>query len=335
MFDWIAFLLCSAAILYAGAKLSRYGDVIAEKTGLGGTWIGVLLMASVTSLPELVTGISAVTYSPSPDIAVGSVTGSCVFNLLILGLLDVIEREKTLSARAHHGHIIAGGFGIALLCLVGISLFLGKRISPVGWIGWYSIIILAVYALAMRMIFVYEKRQIAGFIDERAAQAKYGGISLRSAVTNYGWNAFLVTAAAIFLPGIGERIALSSGLGETFVGSAFIAMATSLPEVVISVAAVRMGAIDLAIGNLLGSNIFNIFVLAVDDLFYARGPLLSDAGGGHIISVLSAITMTSIAIIGLTYRSERKLLFLAWDSLAIILMYLIYLMLLYSSRGLV
>ena len=182
------------------------------------------------------------------------------------------------------------------------------------------------------MIFIFERRQIASFIDERAAELKYREITLRSAAVNYGWNALLVAIAAIFLPVIGKKIAVSTGLGETFVGNVLIALSTSLPEVVISATAVRIGAIDLAIGNLLGSNIFNVFVLSVDDFFYAPGPILSDASGGHLVSAVTAIAMTSIAIIGLTYRSEKKLLFLAWDSLAIIMLYVTYIMLLFSCR---
>ena len=82
MLLWIGFIICTAAIVFAGMRLSKYGDIIAEKTGLGRTWIGVVLMASVTSLPELVTGISSVTYAGVPDIAAGDVLGSCVFNML-------------------------------------------------------------------------------------------------------------------------------------------------------------------------------------------------------------------------------------------------------------
>lgn len=138
--------------------------------------------------------------------------------------------------------------------------------------------------------------------------------------------------AAVFLPKIGQGIAEATGLGQTFVGNIFIAVSTSLPEVVVSVAAVKMDAVDLAIGNLFGSNIFNIFILSIDDLFYIKGPLLSSVQTGHAISALSAVTMTAIAIIGLTYRTEKKRLFLAWDSIGILIMYVINLMLLYMMK---
>ena len=331
MLLWFGLMVSAAAIVYSGTRLSRYGDIIAEKTGMGRTWIGVLLMASVTSLPELVTGISSVTQG-LPDIAAGDVLGSCVFNMVILASLDLVEREKTISARAHHGHVLSAGFGILLLSLVSVSLYGGNRFAPFGWVGFYSIFMLAIYLFAMRTIFSYEKREFARFIGEQAEEFKYQTVSMRTAVAKFAWNALLVIAAAVALPRLGAGIAQMTGLGQSFVGNIFIAAATSLPEVVVSLAAVRIGATDLAIGNLLGSNICNIFILAVDDLFFVEGPILAYATSNHIISSLAAIAMTSIMIVGLTYRSEKKLLFLAWDSLAVILLYLSYLMLLYMFR---
>jgi len=121
-------------------------------------------------------------------------------------------------------------------------------------------------------------------------------------------------------------------LGQTFVGNIFIAVSTSLPEVVVSVSAVKMDAVDLAIGNLFGSNIFNIFILALDDLLFIKGPILSFVQMDHAVSAVSAIMMTAIAIIGLTYRTERKRLFLAWDSIGIVVVYIINLVLLYTLK---
>lgn len=332
MLLWIGFIACTSLIVYSGTKLAKYGDIIAEKTGLGRTWIGVVLMASVTSLPELVTGISSVTYADVPDIAVGDILGSCVFNILILAFLDIIYRPMPISSKAHHGHVLSAGFGIILLCIVSISLFFGDRSLAIGWVGPYTLMFILIYFAAMRIVYFYEKRQISAFMKERAIELKYENISMKTAIVNYSINAVIIIVAAIFLPKIGEGIAKTTGLGQTFVGNIFIAISTSLPEVVVSFAAVKMGATDLAIGNLFGSNIFNIFILALDDIFFLRGPILSFVSPNHIISALSAIVMTTIAIIGLTYRTERKRFFLAWDSFGILLVYVINLMLLYMLR---
>jgi cation:H+ antiporter len=332
MILWLEFVLCTAVIVYSGTKLSKYGDIIAEKSGLGRAWIGVVLMASVTSLPELVTGISSVTYAGVPDIAVGDVLGSCVFNMLILAILDTMYRPAPISTKAHQGHVLSAAFGPLLLSMVCAGIFLSENIYPIGWIGPYSLMFIVIYLIAMRLVFSYEKRKIAEFVKEMAEELKYKDVSMRTAFLHYGLNALIVIIAATFLPKIGEGIAETTGLGQTFVGNIFIAVSTSLPEVVVSIAAVKMGAVDLAIGNLFGSNIFNIFILALDDIFFLKGPLLSYASPNHIISALSAMAMTTIAIIGLTYRAEKKRLFLAWDSVGIVICYILNLMLLYTLK---
>ena len=332
MILWLEFIICTVVIVYSGTKLSTYGDIIAEKSGLGRAWTGLVLMASVTSLPELVTGVSSVTFAGVPDIAVGDVLGSCVFNMLILAILDTIYRPSPISTRAHQGHVLSAAFGILLLSMVCASIFLRESIYPIGWIGPYSLIFIVIYLTAMRLVFSYEKRKITEFMKEKAEGMKYKDVPMNTALLYYAMNALIVVIAAIFLPKIGEGIATSTGLGQTFVGNIFIAVSTSLPEVVVSISAVKMGAIDLAMGNLFGSNIINIFILALDDIFFLEGPLLAYASPDHIISALSAIAMTTIAIIGLTYRAERKRLFLAWDSVGILLCYILNLMMLYMLR---
>lgn len=331
MLFWVGLLICGGMIVFSGTRLSRYGDVIAEKSGLGRSWIGLVLMATVTSLPELVTGISSVTQN-LPEIAVGDVLGSCVINLVILALLDLVERETTISAKAHHGHVLSAGFGILLLSLVGVSIYAGDRIVPVGRVGFYSIVVVAVYLFSMRTIYAYEKRELARFIDLQVQELKYESVTLKEASLRFGLNALVVAAAAVALPAIAAGIAERTGLGQTFVGNILVAFTTSLPEIVVSLAAVRMGALDLAIGNLLGSNICNIFILFIDDLFFVAGPILSFVDKNHIVSTFAAIAATAIMVSGLTYRSEKKLLYLAWDSMAVVLLYISYLVLLFMLR---
>ncbi len=329
---WGGFLLTSGVVVYSGTKLSRYGDMIAEKTGLGRTWIGLILMASVTSLPELMTGLSAVTLADLPNIAIGGVLGSCVFNLLILTMIDALYRHVPLSAKTHHGHILSGGFGMLMIGVVLMGLLTGGMVSPFGWIGIYSLIIIVGYLLSMRLVYQYEKRHISTYLRETAQELRYEKTPLRFAVKRYVIHALVVIVAAVLLPWIGEAISEQTGLGESFVGNIFIAIITSLPEIVVSIGAVRIDAVDLAVGNLFGSNIFNIFILAVDDIFYIKGPILAHAEPNQVIAALSAMLMTTVAIIGMTYRAEKKKLLLAWDAIGILVIYIVNMMLLYMMR---
>lgn len=321
MIIWLQFIACTVVILYAGTKLSKYGDMIAEKTGLGRTWIGVVLMASVTSLPELITGVSSVTLFDLPNIAAGDVLGSCMFNILIIALLDFKRGDAPISSQAHQGQALTAAYGILLLGLVSMAIVAGTKIPGVGWVGLYSVFFLLIYLGAMRMVFLYEKRRLAETQQAVEEEMQYAHISKARAYALYALNAALVIGAATWLPHLGDEIAELTGLGRTFVGSIFIAVATSLPEVVVSFAALRMGAVDLAMGNLFGSNLFNIGILAVDDILYTKGPLLSHITGSHAVTASAAIVMTAIAVAGLTYRAGKKRFLFAWDSVGILTVY--------------
>jgi cation:H+ antiporter len=331
---WSQFAACVALIWVAGTRLSRYGDVIAEKTGLGRTWIGLILLATVTSLPELATGLSAVTLAKAPDIAVGDALGSCVFNLMIVTLLDFLQREESLFTRASQGHILSAGFGVILIGLVGFSLSI-QRTWPglsIGHAGVSTPIIVLLYAVAMRTVFRYERRQRAAAVEEAAE--RYGDITLRRAVAGYSTCALAVVATGVLLPFVGERLATIMGWQQTFVGTLFVAFATSVPEVVVTIAAVRLDALDLAVSNLLGSNLFDVAIIAIDDLCFVRGPLLAHVSPMHTVSSLSALMMTGVTIVGLLYRPPSRLFrAVGWSSLLLFALYLLNTYVLYLYRG--
>ena len=319
---WLQFAATALVIVLAGVRLARYGDVLGEKTGLGRSWIGVVLLAATTSLPELFTGFGSTALAALPDIALGDVLGSCMFNLLILSLMDAIQPEP-ISARAHQGHALSIGFGLVLIGIAGIGLTADHRLPPIGWIGLYTPALIAVYFVAMRVIFAHERHRRAQETQEVAQELQYGQITLRSALVQYSLAAVAVIAASLWLPRLGAELARETGLGEAFVGSLFVAVTTSLPEIVVSLAAVRIGALDLGIGNVLGSNLFNLLILGLDDVFYRTGPLMADAGASHSISVVAIVIMNGLFLIGLTYKVMTKRFVVAWDTGAIAAVYVV------------
>ena len=334
---WVKFLFCGALIVYSGSRLSLYGDIIAEKTGLGRTWIGLVLMAMVTSLPELVMGVSAVVLVNVPNIALGDAIGSCVFNLLLLALLDILHGPEPIFSKADQGHVLSASFGIMLLTLVLLGILaahLGYPL-PVLWFGIYTPAILLLYLLAMRVTYMFEQRKIAAYLKESAAlELRYDHVSTREAVQRYILHALVIVGAGTWLPAIGEELARRMQWTQSFVGGLFIAATTSLPEVVTSVSAIRLGALNMGVSNLLGSNIFNMGIVAVDDLFYAAGPILATASAAQMIPGIVAVLMTAIASAGLIYRSQKKALMrLSWDGIALVGMYAIYMLLLYNTRA--
>lgn len=329
---WLQFFLCVTAILYSGTRLSTWGDVIAGKTGLGRTWIGVVLMASVTSLPELITGISSVSIFGLPDIAAGDVLGSCMFNIFILGILDIRRDGMPISAVAHQGHMLTAAFGIMMLGVTSLGILGASRIPSAGWVGALSPILTLLYLLAMRLVFRYERRRIAELVEEVKEQVRYEHLPARAAYGCFAAHAAVIVAAATYLPHLGDEIARITNLGHTFVGSIFIALTTSLPEVVVTRASLKMGAIDLAVGGILGSNLFNIAILAVDDFCYLRGPLMRNISVNHAISATAAMTMTAIITISLVYRHPKRVALLSWDAVGLTLVFVLASFLLYAGN---
>jgi len=324
MLLWLQLLFCLAIIGYAGYYLSRYGDIIAEKTGISASWIGLVLLSTATSLPELVTGISAVAFAKTPDIAVGDVLGSTVFNLAILVMLDALYRKETLYSRAAQGHILSASLGTMLIAFAGFSILLDHAgISPAIWhVGLYTPFIVLVYLVSMRAVYSYEQRTLAEYTEESVE--RYPGVTLRSAIKGYAQAAAAVVLVGSWLPFVAKGISDMMGWGQSFVGTLLVAAVTSAPEAAVTISALRIGALDMAIANLLGSNLFDIIILAIDDLFYTDGPLLAHVDASHVLTAFTAVMMSALVTVGFIYRPKgRAVLGLTWVSLGLFLLYVV------------
>lgn len=324
MLIWLELLLCLAVIGYAGYFLSRYGDIIAEKTGMSASWVGLILLSTATSLPELATGISSVTFADAPDIAVGDVLGSTVFNLAILVLLDALYKRETLYSRAAQGHILSASLGTILIGFAGFSLLLDHAgMSPaLGHVGFYSPFIVLVYLVAMRAVYSYERRTVSEYTGVSAE--RYPDVTLRSAVKGYALAAGAVVMAGTWLPFVAKDLAESMGWGRSFVGTLLVAGVTSAPEAAVTISALRIGALDMAIANLLGSNLFDIAILAIDDLLYTKGPLLAHVDASHALTAFTAVMMSALVTVGFIFRPQgRVVLGLTWVSLGLFMLYVL------------
>ena len=319
---WLKFILCLVIILFAGTKLARYGDATGEKTGLGGIWIGLVLLAAITSMPELVTGISSVALVGLPDLALGTLFGSCSLNLAILALLDILHHYTPVLSKASSGHIVSAGWGILLIAIAAGSILVGEGFSrlALGWVGVSSIIILIVYLVGVWWMSRYERNRQPMI---QSASRKYKEISARTVYLRFALAAMAVIAAGVWLSFIGDEIAEVTGWGATFVGSLFLAISTSAPELVVTIAALRLGAIDMAIADILGSNMFNIAIIAPVDLFYTKGSILSSVSSAHLITAAVVVIMNLLVIAGLRFPQKRKtFIVISWYALVLIGLYI-------------
>ena len=333
---WFKFFLCLAIILFAGTKLARYGDAIAEKMGLGRMWIGLVLLAAVTSMPELVTGVSAAAVVGSPDLALGILLGACSLNLFILALLDFFHRRTPILTEASPGHIISAGWGILLMTIAAGAILAGERLSglALGWLGIPSIIIVVVYLLGMWWMFRYERsRQL---LTAPATSPKYEGFTTRTVYLRFALAAAAIIATGIWLSFIGDEISATTGWSASFVGSLVLAITTTMPELVVTMAALRLGAIDMAVANILGSIMFNIAIIAPVDLSYTQGAILSQSSSSHLITAAVVVAMSLLVIAALRFRQRRKVLtVVSWYAPALVVLYIIGAYALFvSSQGL-
>ncbi len=325
---FIGFTISATIIFFAGKRLSHYGDLLADKTGMGQAWTGLVLMSAVTSLPELMVGISSSAIVVSADLAVGDILGSCAFNLGILSLMDVFTpKNQPLFTRVSQSHILAACFGIILVVMAGLGLFLNDDVVLTPSIGLTSLSFAVMYFWAMKTIYKFQKQNVNKHEPEHHQES---GLTLRQAIVRYALFALIIVAAALTLPFFAEHIAEASGLGKSFVGTLFLAASTSLPEIAVSLAALRMGAPNMAVGNLLGSNIFNIFILFLDDIFYTSGHILKDASEANLVTVFFVVLMTAVAIMGFVFPSREKKIFMAWDTFTIFSLYILNMFLLYK-----
>ena len=320
---WLQLAGAAAIILAASNYLARSADVIALKTGLGRSFVGVVLLATATSLPELGTGVSAITLVGEPDLAAGDAFGSNLVNLLLIALLDIYWRGGPILGRVSATAAVTGMLGIAVISIAAIAMFVH---TATDWFSWwhvspFTIVLGAVLIGAMFLIYV---SGVSRDGPEGSPEA-YASASLAGSVLAYLVSAAVIIGAAVWLARTGEAITHAMGWEASFVGTQFLALSTSLPELAASFAAIRINAPELALGNLLGSNLFNMgFVLAMDDLVLVGSPLWSAISPVHAVTAVFAILMTSVVVIALVVRrEERRKSFLTMESGALIALYVV------------
>ncbi len=350
---WLQLAAAAGIILFAAQYMARSADIIAEKTGLGRSFVGVVMLATATSLPELGTGITSIVWVGEVNLAAGDAFGSNLFNLLIIGLLELYWRRGPILASVSATSAMVGTLGI-LIIAISIGAMIIDNLTDITS-AWYvspiSVFMFCVFLAAMYIIYQAEQNDDESETDgavasnggngngnDRAAAyasgrgafpphapppppARSGGVarasahgrsanyeeeSLKRAFGMYLIAATVVVAAAVWLAHTGEAIAELMRWDASFVGTQFLALSTSLPELAASIAALRLGAPDLAVTNVLGSNLFNMgFVLFLDDIAYTDGSLWHGINDIHMLTASIAIVMTTIVIAGVIVHRQR------------------------------
>lgn len=321
---WIKFVICAGIILFAGKRIARYADAIAEKTGLSGLWIGVVLVAAATSLPELFTGVGSVTFLNAPDLTVGNLIGANSYNLLNIALIDLLYKGGPLLGAISSGQLLTAVFSLVPIMLATMGIILAGNGFPV-WsvanIGIFSIAIFISYCLMTRFLYKFERKRPA----EKGVKSenKYSDISLKRAYIHYCVAAGIIVISGVWLAYIGKELCAISHLEENFIGSLVLGFATTLPEITVSIAALLIGAKEIAVANMLGSNMFNMTIIFVDDILYRRAPILQVATENHIWSACTVMAMTAVIIVAMATRPKKKIFNISWYVPVLVIIFLL------------
>jgi cation:H+ antiporter len=317
---WIQLAIAAGVILWAASYMAGAADVIAIRTGLGRTFVGVVMLATATSLPELGIGVTSIAALGEPDLAVGDAFGSNLFNLLIIGLLDFFWRDGPLLNRVSSSAVLVGALGILVIGIAATTIFAhqGSTFANDFVLSPLSVVLLLTFAAAMYILYRSEQNGENSEEEDEPTQ------SLGRAFGIYGISAAVVVVAAVWLAFVGDSLAAELGLQRSFIGTQFLALSTSLPELAASIAAIRLGAPELAISNLLGSNLFNMgFILFIDDAVYVDGPIWEVVASVHVFTALAGILMTAVVIIALmTQERGRPGRFFTFEAVMLVALYL-------------
>lgn len=323
----VVFAVSALAILGAGAVLTRCADRIAELSGLGRVLVGSVFLAGATSLPELSVDLSAVRQG-HPDLAAGDLLGSSLMNLLILAAIDSagFSPRRAFGADSRH-HALSALHGLFLTACVGLAAASGggPEVMGAGVMAWG---LAGVYLVGLRVTWLDQGS------EGRASDSTRPRFTRDLFRPGLGY----VAAAAVILyaaPRLAEaagRLAELTGLGHTFIGTTALAIATSLPELVSTITALRLGAPDLALGNIFGSNAFNMLLFLPMDLAHS-GPLFGALRPHHALTAFAVIAATTLGVMGQVLKRHEKRWFLEPSAGMIALLIMGLFWLLYRGRG--
>jgi len=315
---WITFLLSAMVIVLAGIRLAPYGEALGKRTGIGQGWIGLLFLATLTSIPEMTTTVAGASLD-APNIALGNAFGSNLFNVAIIAVMDILLLGRgpfLVKVRSYHS--ISGGMSILLTLFGVLGIVLAPPdallgISPISWL------ILAGYIVGIVLLFKAERKEAGG------QQIEEETLSLKRTILGFAACAALIIISGFFLVRASKEISLSSGLSASFMGAILVAIVTSLPELATSIGALRIGAYDMIVGNLFGSNMFNILTIFFADAAFRRGSIFAGLRGGEadqIVVAICSVLLTAIALVAIAVRSRRQVLGIGFDSAVLLVSYL-------------
>jgi cation:H+ antiporter len=321
-----AILLCAGTIAVFGVRMTRAARDLAHRTGMGEVLVGAVLVGAATSLSGITTSVTAA-WSGHAGLAVSNALGGIAAQTAFLAIADIVYRRANLEhAAASVENLVMCAF---LLCLLGIHVA-GAATRSLSFFGIHPATALLVIGYLFGLFVLMKTHRAPMWIprhtgDTRPEQAGYRN-RRRGTMTEL-WLTFAaatvaVTASGWLLAQVAVPFAVRTGLSESFIGGTLTAIATSLPELIIAVTAVRMGALNLAVGDIVGGNAFDTLFIAVSDIAYRAGPIYGSISGAELLWLAISILMTAVLLMGLLYRERHGIGNIGVESVLLAIIYL-------------
>ncbi|MEN8223243.1 MAG: hypothetical protein ABFR36_08280 [Acidobacteriota bacterium] len=319
---WLKFIILLILVYIFGSRVTKSSDIIAEKKGWGRAFMGVVFISMVTSFPELFTGISAASIVKSPEISLGQIAGSCIFNLTIIALVQIFFRKNSLFENNSKNDLFPLLFSFLLIVLFSSALLISFRVRILN-VGISSLMIFAIYVVFLHHIF---KNRKTG-----SEEKNYKNEKLSNAVVSFAISSLIIIAVGFYLPVVGKELALKMGWTDSFVGVIFLAFVTSFPELIVSITAARIGAFEMLLGNIAGSNLFNIGIVFIIDIFYFSGDIIADITDSNIFYIGIIAAFMNLILFFTLFRGKvvRTIFKIPLNSILILILYILSLGIIY------
>ena len=286
---WVGiYAALAVCVVFFSIKLANYVDLIDKKTDLSGAFIGGVILAAVTSLPELFTSISAVLFVKQPDLVMGNILGSNLFNMCIFGGAALIAAKSLCKSTIGSSHFKTTVITFIMFSIMLLPVVFKKDYTVVG-ISGYSIILLVLYACSIKFM--------AGDSAESEGEDN-SDLTIKQIIIRFVIMAVLLVVASIFITIAADHLSEEFNLGKTVGGALFLGVATSLPELTSSIALIRKGNFNACAGNVMGSGVFNFCIISVADILYRGGSVyISNDKSSSYLNIFGLVATAAVGAI--------------------------------------
>lgn len=294
---YVVYIAVVVAVVFLSVKASGYIDLIDKKTSLSGAFLGGVLLSAVTSLPELFTSISATLLLSKPSLCMGNILGSNLFNLAILAMMFI------LFARSNKAKLAKGHSMVLAYCMMTYAAIALNMLLPT--IFDFHILSLSLTSIIIVVLYAFGVKYLAADGGEGSEDSEDGSsLTIRGVVVRFVFCSIGLVALSILLTYLSDELALRLNMGAGLAGALFLGVATSLPELSSTVTLFRLRNYDIAVGNIVGSCLFNMIILAVADLLWFGGTIY-DFADGNIGQMLSFGALAMVAMLVALRRGSR------------------------------